>query len=115
MSNKEFIIQFYVVVQKSIIFSSMHQEIKLVLNLKSNLHIYTRDVTPEASNEWRGPYPRLSAWATQLRRNAATVASHGDTVFCSTGPRIEQHTFCTDSNVLTLELAGRLILNLVIS
>ena len=29
----------------------------------------------EACNEWRGPSPRLSAWATQLRRNVATVAT----------------------------------------
>ena len=28
----------------------------------------------EACNELRGPSPRLSAWATQLRRNVATVA-----------------------------------------
>ena len=26
-------------------------------------------------NEWRGPSPRLSAWATQLRRHVAAVAS----------------------------------------
>ena len=29
----------------------------------------------EACNEWRGPSPRLSAWATQLRRNIAAVAT----------------------------------------
>ena len=29
----------------------------------------------EASNQWRGPYPRLSPWATQPRRNVAAVAS----------------------------------------
>ena len=29
----------------------------------------------EACNELRGPSPRLSAWATQLRRSVATVAS----------------------------------------
>ena len=29
----------------------------------------------EACNEWRGPSPLLSAWATQLRRNFTTVAS----------------------------------------
>ena len=28
-----------------------------------------------ATNEWRGPTPPLSAWATQLRRNIAAVAS----------------------------------------
>ena len=38
-------------------------------NQKSNLH-YTRSITPKrACNEWRGPCPRLSAWATQLQRN----------------------------------------------
>ena len=29
----------------------------------------------EAYDEFRGPSPRLSAWATQLRRNVAAVAS----------------------------------------
>ena len=29
----------------------------------------------EACNEWQGPFPRFSAWATQLRRNIAAVAS----------------------------------------
>ena len=29
----------------------------------------------EACNEWRDPSPRHSAWSTQLRRNAAVVAS----------------------------------------
>ena len=29
----------------------------------------------EAYNEWWGPSPRFSAWATQLRRNVAAVAS----------------------------------------
>ena len=28
----------------------------------------------EACNEWRGPSPRFSAWAFQLRRNVAAVA-----------------------------------------
>ena len=42
------------------------------LQIKSSLYLlyYT-----EACNELRGPSPRLSAWATQLRRIVAMVAS----------------------------------------
>ena len=29
----------------------------------------------EACSKWRGPSPRLSAWATQLRKNVGAVAS----------------------------------------
>ena len=29
----------------------------------------------KACDEWQGPYPRLSAWATQLRRTFAAVVS----------------------------------------
>ena len=32
-------------------------------------------VVPKRSSEWQGPTPRLSAWATQLQRNVAAVAS----------------------------------------
>ena len=40
--------------------------------LKSSL--YSRYYSEEY-NEWRGPTPLRSAWATQLRRNVAAVAS----------------------------------------
>ena len=49
--------------------------------LKMESNYYTRFITfavvglPKRDNEWRGPTSRLSAWATQLRRNVATVAS----------------------------------------
>ena len=46
--------------------------------IKSNLD-YTRFikfvVVPKRGSEWRGPTPRLSAWATQLQKNVAAVAS----------------------------------------
>ena len=32
-------------------------------------------VVPKRGSEWRGPTPRLSAWATQVRKNVKTVAS----------------------------------------
>ena len=64
---------------------------KLLVIIKSNLH-YTRGITPkrltsggihlrysryytEAFNKWWDPSPRLRAWATQLRRSVAEVAS----------------------------------------
>ena len=46
--------------------------------IKSNLHC-TRfiklAVVSKHGSEWRGPTPSLSAWATQVRRNVAAVAS----------------------------------------
>ena len=47
-------------------------------NLKKKSNLYcTRfiklAVVPKRGSEWRGPTPRLSAWATQLRRNVAAV------------------------------------------
>ena len=51
----------------------------------------------EACNELRGPSPRLSAWATQLRRNVATVASRWRHCADLTGPGIEPQTSRTDS------------------
>ena len=44
------------------------------------LHSLHSQYYAEACNEWRDPSPRLSAWATQLRRNAAAAAVAGDTV-----------------------------------
>ena len=43
-----------------------------MLQLKSSLH---SRYYAEEYNKWRGSSPRRSAWATQLRRNVATVAS----------------------------------------
>ena len=60
----------------------------------------------EACNEWRGPSPRLSAWATQLRRNVATVASRWRHCADLTGPGIEPLTSRTDSVRLAFELIG---------
>ena len=58
----------------------------------------------EACNELRGPSPRLSAWATQLRRNVATVASRWRHCVDLTGPGIEPQTSRTDSVRLATEL-----------
>ena len=59
----------------------------------------------ETCNEWRGPSLRLSAWATQLRRNVATVASRWRHCVDVTGPGIEPQTSRTDSVRLATELA----------
>ena len=61
----------------------------------------------EERNEWRGPSPRLSACATQLRTNIATMASrwrHCDDLI---GPGIEAQTSRTDSVGLATELTSR--------
>ena len=60
----------------------------------------------EACNELRGPFPRLSAWATQLRRNVATVASRWRHCADLTGPGIEPQTSRTDSVRLATELTA---------
>ena len=73
-------------------------------NIKSSLYL---PYYAEACNEWRGPSPRLSAWATQLRTNVATVARrwrHCDDLI---GPGIEPQTSRTDSVRLATELTGR--------
>ena len=51
-------------------FVTLLLEQKIKIKSSSNSLYYA-----EAPNEWRGPSLRLSAWATQLRRNAAAVAS----------------------------------------
>ena len=60
----------------------------------------------EACNELRGPSPRLSAWATQLRRNIATMASRWRHCADLTGPGIEPQTSRTDSVRLAAELTA---------
>ena len=60
----------------------------------------------EACNELRGPSPRLSAWATQLRRNVATVASHWRHCADLTGPGIEPQTSRTESERFATELTA---------
>ena len=60
----------------------------------------------ETCNELRGPSPRLSAWATQLRRNVATVASRWRRCADLTGPRIEPQTSRTDSLRFATELTA---------
>ena len=57
----------------------------------------------EACNEWRGPSPRLSAWATQLRRNVSAVASRWRHCADLTGPGIEPQTYRTESVRLATE------------
>ena len=72
---------------------------------KSNLH-FTRGITPKRVTELRGPSPRLSAWATQLRRNVAAVASRWRHCADLTGPGIEPQTSRTESVRLTTELTA---------
>ena len=60
----------------------------------------------EACNELQGPSPRLSAWATQLRRNVATVASRWRHCADLTGPGIEPQTSRTESVRLATELTA---------
>ena len=63
----------------------------------------------EACNELRGPSPRLSAWATQLRRSVATVASRWRHCVDLTGTGIEPQTSRTDSVRLATELTAGIL------
>ena len=60
----------------------------------------------EACNKLQGPSPRLSAWAAQLRRIVATVASHWRHCVDLTGPGIEPQTSRTNSVRLATELSA---------
>ena len=73
------------------------------IKIKSSL--YSRFYA-EAGNELRGPSPRLSAWATQLRRNVAAVASRWRHCADLTGPGIKPQTSRTESMLLTTELTA---------
>ena len=46
----------------------------------------------DACNKWREPSPRLSAWATQLRRSVAAVVSRGRRCADLTDPGHEPKT-----------------------
>ena len=63
----------------------------------------------EAYNKLPGPSLRLSAWATQLRRNAATAASRWRHRADLTGPGVDPQTSRTDSVRLATELTAGLV------
>ena len=67
----------------------------------------------EACDELWGPSPRLSAWATQLRRNVATVPSRWRHCVDLTGPGIEPQTSRTDSVRLATELTAGAMLYVI--
>ena len=82
------------------------EDVRLIANeskIKSSL--YSRYYA-EACNEWRGSSLRLSAWATQLRRNVAAVASRWRHCADLTGPEIEPQTSRTESVRLATELTA---------
>ena len=60
----------------------------------------------EAYNELRGPSLRLSAWATQLRRNVATVVSRWRHCVKLTGPGVEPQTYRIDGVRFASELTA---------
>ena len=60
----------------------------------------------EACDELRGPSPRLRAWATQLQRNVATVASRWRHCVDLTGWGIEPQISRTDSVRVATELTA---------
>ena len=77
------------------------------LNFRALPHIKSSLYSPyyaEAYNELRGLSPRLSAWATQLRGNVATVASRWRHCVDLTGPGVEPQTSRTDSVRFAIEL-----------
>ena len=78
---------------------------KIKSKIKSSLY---SPYYAEACNELRGPFPRLSAWATQLRRNVATVASRWRHCVDLIGPGIEPQTSRTDSMRFATELTAGL-------
>ena len=84
--------------------SAQHHEYREDQNqIKSSLY---SPYYAEACNELRGPSPRLSAWATQLRGNAATVTSRWRHCADLTGPGIEPKTSRTESVRFATELTA---------
>ena len=73
--------------------------------IKINSSLYSPHYA-EACNELRGPSPRLSAGATQLRRNVATVSSRWQHCVDLTGPGIEPQTSRTNSVRFAIELTA---------
>ena len=70
----------------------------------------------EAYNEWRGPSLRHCAWAAQLRRNVATMASRWRHCADLIGSGIEHRTSRANSVCLATELmAGSKLFYLLIS
>ena len=92
--------------QFTVVFNSV-PEIESESNLKKKIKssLYS-PYYAEACNELRGPSPRLSAWATQLRRSVATVASRWRHCADLTGPGIEPQTSRTDSVRFATELTA---------
>ena len=83
---------------------------RVIKKLKSSLYKRYYD---KASNEWRGPSLQPSAWATQLRRNVATVACRWRYCAELTGPGIEPKTSHTDNVHSRIQPTIRLQLKLI--
>ena len=61
----------------------------------------------EACNKWGGLSPRLSAWATQLRRNVAAVACRWRRCVRFDRPRIRTTNICSsDGRVVRASASG---------
>ena len=74
----------------------------IMSKIKSSLY---SQYDAKACNEWRGPSSRLSAWATQLRRNVAAVASRWRNCADLTNPEFEPEISRTDTTELTASLS----------
>ena len=86
----------------------LHSMIYFLVELQIKSSLYSRYYA-KACNEWRGPYPQLSAWTTQLRRNVAAVANRWRHCADLTGLGIEPQTSYTDSVRLATELTAGLM------
>ena len=71
-------------------------ELRSANTLQIKFSLYSRYYA-KGYNEWRGRSPRCSAWATQLRKNVAAVASRWRHCAALTGPEIEPQTSRTES------------------
>ena len=87
------------------LFPDVFAECDLIQKIKIKSSLYS-PYYAEACDELRGPFPRLSAWATQLGRNVATVASRWRHCVDLTGPGIEPQTSRTDSVRFATELTA---------
>ena len=105
ISCLSYLVRTLIILEQKYIINLFKQAFSEIIKSKIKSSLYSPYYTA-ACNELRGPSPRLTTWATQLRRNVATVASRWRHCVDLTSPGIEPQTFRTASVHLATELTA---------